>query len=131
MTRMEESEGMAQYRERLRGPRSGGFQLSAVSFRPEAERRDGVAVRREAEGLLCGLIVGGAALVWKGSVWAGLSLFIGIAGGVAASAALRIALPFLLRMIRRDPQVASGPIALAAADMVTLLLYFNLGQWLL
>ena len=55
----------------------------------------------------------------------------GIAGGVAASAAVGLALPFLLRMARRDPQVASGPIALAAADLVTLLLYFNLGRWLL
>jgi magnesium transporter len=82
-------------------------------------------------GVLCGLIVGLVALAWKGSARAGLSLCIGIAGGVAASAAVGIVLPFLLRMIRRDPQVASGPIALAAADMLTLLLYFNLGRWLL
>jgi magnesium transporter len=79
----------------------------------------------------CGLIVGVVALVWKGSAGAGLSLCVGITGGVAASAAMGIALPFLLRLVRRDPQVASGPIALAAADMVTLLLYFNLGRWLL
>ena len=71
------------------------------------------------------------AYAWKGSAAAGLSLCVGIAGGVAASAAVGLALPFLLRMVRRDPQVASGPIALAAADMVTLLLYFNLGRWLL
>ncbi len=82
-------------------------------------------------GAMCGLIAGLAALVWKGSFRAGLCLCIGIAGGVTASAALGVALPYLLRMFRRDPQVASGPIALAAADMVTLLLYFNLGRWLL
>jgi len=82
-------------------------------------------------GASCGLIVGMVALLWKGSARAGLSLFIGISGGVTASAAIGIALPYLLRMIRRDPQVASGPIALAVADMVTLLLYFNLARWLL
>lgn len=82
-------------------------------------------------GLCCGLIVGLVAFAWKGSARAGLSLCVGITGGVAASAAVGIALPFLLRIFRRDPQVASGPIALAAADMVTLLLYFNLGRWLL
>lgn len=82
-------------------------------------------------GAVCGLIVGGLALAWKGSRRAGLSLCVGIAGGVAASAAIGVALPFLLRLARRDPQVASGPIALAAADLVTLLLYFNLGRWLL
>ena len=81
-------------------------------------------------GLLCGLMVGVAALAWKGSAWAGLSLFIDRRRR-GASAALGIALPFVLRMIRRDPQVASGPIALAAADTITLLLYFNLGRWLL
>ena len=82
-------------------------------------------------GAIGGLIVGVVSWLWKGSAWAGLSLCIGITGGVAASAAIGLSLPFLLRLARRDPQVASGPIALAAADMVTLLLYFNLGRWLL
>ena len=82
-------------------------------------------------GIFCGVVVGLAALAWKGNARAGLSLCLGIAGGVAASAAFGMALPFLLRMLRRDPQVASGPIALAVADMITLLLYFNLGRWLL
>jgi magnesium transporter len=82
-------------------------------------------------GAFCGLIVGVVAYAWKGSARAGLSLSVGIAGGVAASAAVGLALPFLLRIARRDPQVASGPLALAAADLVTLLLYFNLGRWLL
>ncbi|WP_149111374.1 magnesium transporter [Limnoglobus roseus] len=82
-------------------------------------------------GAVCGLIVGLVAFFWKGSFRGGLCLCVGITGGVAASAAVGIALPFLLRLFRRDPQVASGPIALAAADMVTLLLYFNLGRWLL
>ena len=42
-----------------------------------------------------------------------------------------VAVPFLLRILRRDPQVAAGPIALAVADMMTLLVYFNLARWLL
>jgi magnesium transporter len=79
----------------------------------------------------CGLLVGLVALAWKGSTRAGLSLFVGIAGGVMASAAIGLVLPYLLRLLRRDPQVASGPIALSLSDMVTLFLYFNLGRWLL
>ncbi len=82
-------------------------------------------------GLFCGLIVGVVALMWKGHFLAGVSLFLGITGGVAGSAAIGVALPYVLRMLHRDPQLASGPMALAAADMVTLLLYFNLGRWLL
>src|SRR5215831_5946695 len=37
-------------------------------------------------------------------------------------------MPYLLRILKRDPQIAAGPIALAASDMLTLLVYFNLAQ---
>lgn len=82
-------------------------------------------------GAACGLVVGLVALAWKGSARAGLSLFLGIGGGVAASAVIGFVLPYVLKLLRKDPQVASGPIALSLADMVTLFLYFNLGRWLL
>lgn len=82
-------------------------------------------------GLACGVLVGLVAWLWKGSARAGLALLIGIAGGIVASAAIGFLLPYLLRLTRRDPKLASGPIALAIADMVTLLLYFNLARWLL
>lgn len=79
----------------------------------------------------CGLVVGLVALLWKGSLVVAASLFLGITGGVFASAGVGLSLPFLMRLCRRDPQLASGPIALALADVVTLLCYFNLGRWLL
>jgi magnesium transporter len=82
-------------------------------------------------GLFCGSLAGAISWVWKGDGMAGLSLFIGITGGVVASAGIGIALPFGLRLVKCDPRVASGPIALALADMVTLIFYFNLGRWLL
>ena len=40
-------------------------------------------------------------------------------------------MPYLLRILKRDPQVAAGPIALAASDMLTLLVYINLARWML
>ncbi len=82
-------------------------------------------------GLACGLTVGLIALIWKGKIAVGLSLFLGISGGVLGAAGIGLAMPLALKLLKRDPQVASGPIALAATDMVTLLLYFNLGRWLL
>lgn len=82
-------------------------------------------------GVSCGVIVGIAVFAWKQNWGAALSLCIGIAGGIAASAAIGMALPFILRLLKRDPQVASGPIALVAADMVTLILYFSLAKWFL
>ena len=81
-------------------------------------------------GAACGLTVGLIALAWKGKWEVGLSLFVGIGGGVLGAAGIGLAMPVLLKLLKRDPQVASGPIALATADMLTLLLYFNLGRWL-
>lgn len=93
-------------------------------------------VRREALtglflGAACALIVATVALLWQGQ-WQVAACLIGAIGlGVTAAAAIGLAMPLLLRMLQRDPQVAAGPIALAAADMVTLLVYFNLARWLL
>jgi magnesium transporter len=54
----------------------------------------------------------------------------GILGGVAGAAVLGVAMPYLLRLLHRDSQVAAGAIALPASDMLTLLIYFNLARWL-
>jgi magnesium transporter len=92
-------------------------------------------LRELATGLLLGLAAGSlvAAVesVWLGDMRVAASLLAGIVTGVTTSATVGLAMPFVLRMLRRDPQVASGPIALAAADMLTLTVYFNVARWLL
>jgi magnesium transporter len=95
-----------------------------------------VGVRREfATGLLLGLAAGAVvamtALVWlrHGKVaWCVLG---GITGGVAVAAMLGMAIPVVLRLLRLEPRVAAGPIVLAGADVVTILIYLNLARWLL
>jgi magnesium transporter len=82
-------------------------------------------------GVACGILVGVVALVWLRQVSVVLSLLGGIAGGVAGAAVIGLATPYLLRILKRDPQVAAGPLALAVADMLTLLVYFNLARWLI
>ena len=82
-------------------------------------------------GSASGCVVGLVAFAWLGHLRLALCLLGGISGGVAAAAGFGLAMPFLLRLLRREPQVAAGPIALAVADMLTLLLYFNLARWLL
>ena len=82
-------------------------------------------------GVACGLTVGIVAWLWKGNFIVAASLFLGIVGGVVTSAGVGLSIPYVLRLCRRDPQLASGPIALALSDVVTLLCYFNLGRWLL
>jgi magnesium transporter len=92
-------------------------------------RREGVV------GLLLGLATSGlvalVALLWIGNPRLAASLLLGISGGVAGAAVIGLALPAALHWFDRDPHVAAGPIALAAADMLTLLLYFSLARWLL
>jgi magnesium transporter len=88
-----------------------------------------------ATGLLLGLgtgaIIATVALVWLDHARVALCLIGGITGGVAGSALFGIAMPFLLRKMRLEPRVAAGPICLAAADVLTILLYLNLARWLL
>ncbi len=82
-------------------------------------------------GLGAGSVVALAALVWLGQARVAACLVGGVAGGVTASAALGLAVPVLLRLLRLEPRVAAGPVALACADVVTILVYFNLARWLL
>jgi magnesium transporter len=98
-----------------------------------ALRRD---LRRElGTGLLLGLgsgaVIALVALLWLGQGRLALCLIGGITGGVAGAAVLGLAMPVALRLLRLDPRVAAGPIALAGADIITILLYFNLARWLL
>lgn len=81
--------------------------------------------------LLCWKAIQKWALVWQGQAQVALCLPGAIGGGVTGAAVIGLALPNLLRLLRRNPQLASGPIALVAADVLTLLIYFNLARALL
>ncbi|VTS08302.1 magnesium transporter [Tuwongella immobilis] len=82
-------------------------------------------------GLGTGILVAVTALIWKGLPDVASCILGGILGGVTAAALLGIAIPNVLRLLKRDPQLAAGPIALAGTDMVTLLVYFNLARMLM
>jgi magnesium transporter len=93
------------------------------------------ALRHESlTGLLLGVASAAAvalvALVWLGQGSVVMSLLGGITGGVVCAALIGVAMPNVLRFFNREPQVAAGPVALAATDMVTLVIYFSLARWL-
>ncbi len=71
------------------------------------------------------------ALAWLGQGPVMLALLGGITGGVVAAAIIGVSIPNVLRLLSREPQVAAGPISLAATDMVTLTVYLCLARWLL
>ena len=77
-----------------------------------------------------GLLVATLASIWQGIPMLFLIVLGGIGLGVTGGAVCGLAVPYLLRLMSRDPQVAAGPIALACADVVVLLAYFNLARLL-
>lgn len=81
-------------------------------------------------GTACGLLVAVAAAIWKGEPMLLGIVAGGIGIGMTCAAIAGIAVPYVLRLSRRDPQLAAGPIALTIADMLTLLAYFNLARML-
>jgi len=115
---------------------SVGLSLQLLHGRPATWRSMASRFYREAAtgamlGLAAGAVVALAALAWLGRPGVALALLGGVAGGVTGSALLGMTLPILLRIMRLDPRVAAGPIALAGADVITILLYLSLAQWLL
>lgn len=80
-------------------------------------------------GVGSGAAVGLVAWVWQGNPHIGVAIASAIACSVAASAVIGLAMPLGVHLLRADPRVAAGPIALVGADLVTLLVYFNLARW--
>jgi magnesium transporter len=82
-------------------------------------------------GLGSGAVIAAVGLAWLGNVRVALCLMGGITGGVAGAAVLGVTMPLLLHVLRLEPRVAAGPVALAGADVLTILVYLNLAAWLL
>lgn len=82
-------------------------------------------------GLACGLVVGVVVWVWRGQAYVAGTIFLAISISMVVACLLGVAVPSALRVFKADPRIAAGPVVLAAADVVTLLLYFGLGARLL
>ena len=82
-------------------------------------------------GLCSALLVGIVAWLWIGQWKVTFCLVGGIIGGVTGAALIGMSIPYLMKLFKRDPQVASGPIALAITDVWTLVIYFNLARMVL
>jgi magnesium transporter len=81
-------------------------------------------------GLSAGLLVGAIAAIWQNIALLFAIVLGGIAIGVTCAAIAGLTIPHLLKLMKRDPQVAAGPIALTCADVAALLAYFNLARLL-
>jgi magnesium transporter len=92
------------------------------------------AVRRELPtGLMlgagCGTVVAALVALWESR--AALAVGSSVALSLAGASLLGLTVPSVLHALRLDPKVAGGPIALALADILTVLLYLVAGAVLI
>jgi magnesium transporter len=76
-------------------------------------------------GMACGLIVGVIAWVWRNDVRAAAVIGGSIALSLVTACALGLAVPSLLHRLKLDPKIAAGPVTLALADFIALVIYFT------
>jgi len=82
-------------------------------------------------GFACGASIWLISLLWRDHAVVSLAIGLSIWLSMITSCLLGVALPMLMRAMRQDPRIASGPIVLATADITTLIFYLNLAGWLL
>ena len=94
------------------------------------------AFRREiVVALLLGSAIGALVFLlvflWRGSAMGGLVVGSTIVFSLCSASVLGLSVPALLHAWKLDPKVAAGPIALALADVFSLVFYFTLAEVLL
>jgi magnesium transporter len=80
-------------------------------------------------GICCGAIVGSVAYLWKSAGMISFAIGSSICMAMITACLLGVAIPAGIRALRGNPNIASGPIVLAIADVATLTFYFNLALW--
>ncbi len=75
----------------------------------------------------CGLVVGIVVMLWRGQADVAAVIFGAISLSMIVACLIGVAFPTILRAFKANPDIAAGPVALAAADVATLLFYFGLG----
>ncbi|MBX9743775.1 MAG: magnesium transporter [Chlamydiales bacterium] len=82
-------------------------------------------------GLSLAALVGGLSLFWGEGLWPSFCIGVGIFTGISFSVLFGIGLPVILHKWKLDPKVASGPVVLMLADMITTAIYLGFASWLL
>jgi magnesium transporter len=69
-------------------------------------------------GLVLGLLIGAAAFFWKGNIYFGLVVGSALAVNTLVAVSLGGTIPLILKRMKVDPALASGPILTTITDMV-------------
>jgi magnesium transporter len=82
-------------------------------------------------GAACGATVGLVAWLWRGTFAEAAVIGVSILPVLCSACFFGLSVPALLHVLRLDPKIAAGPIALALTDVFTLLFYFSLAAMIL
>lgn len=112
------------------GAQTMSVMLSTLSTGSLSRSELGSFIRKE---LLIGLLVGAysgaavalASLLWHGNTAVGLMIGVAIFLSIAWATLLALLVPTVMRRMKVDPVVASGPLVLTMADLSTLAIYLG------
>ena len=82
-------------------------------------------------GFSLGLLIAGVAWLWQGNAWLGLVVGVAMMANTLLAVALGGTLPLVMRLLKLDPALASGPILTTVTDMCGFFLLLSLASmWL-
>ncbi|MBL8859283.1 MAG: magnesium transporter [Planctomycetes bacterium] len=79
-------------------------------------------------GLVLGVLLGVAAMIWKGNPWLGLVVGGALAMNTVIAVSIGGVVPLLLRRFKFDPAVASGPVLTTITDMCGFFLVLSMAS---
>jgi magnesium transporter len=82
-------------------------------------------------GLVLGCLLGGAALLWKGNPYLGLIVGAALAANTFVAVSFGGLVPLILRGMRTDPALASGPLLTTITDMCGFFFVLSFASFLL
>jgi magnesium transporter len=80
-------------------------------------------------GVACGLVVSAIVFMWRNNLAGAFVIGGSIAVSLVSACVLGLGVPSLLHRFKLDPKIAAGPVTLALADFVALVIYFT-SAWL-
>ncbi|PYL05391.1 MAG: magnesium transporter MgtE [Verrucomicrobia bacterium] len=80
-------------------------------------------------GVACGLVVSAIVFTWRNDFAGAFVIGGSIAVSLVSACVLGLGVPSLLHRFKLDPKIAAGPVTLALADFVALVIYFT-SAWL-
>ena len=79
--------------------------------------------------LSCGVIIGSLAILWGDGIGPAIVIGASIIISVIVSAIIGVLVPLVLKTVKLDPKIASGPIVLMLVDTITTSIYLGLACW--